>query len=207
MEFVYAVQRADLFDLAYPHGYLGANEHGDEVRTLVLRARERGFFVERRFAEQNNQWKQIIPYAVVVRGSEVLLLQRSKKGGDARLHDKLSIGVGGHINPPDAEDGDLLANAARREIEEEIAISGTFHAEPVGVINDDSNPVGAVHLGVVHRVVLERGDVVVRETDVLTASFVALERIEALARDPAVNLESWSRLIALDLKELLAERR
>ncbi|MFG0318937.1 MAG: hypothetical protein ACF8XB_16820, partial [Planctomycetota bacterium JB042] len=126
MEFVWVVKRAELFDLHVPHGFLARAAHADEIDRYVARAHGRGFFVERRFAEEDRAFQQVIPYVVVRRGEEVLLLKRSRRGGDARLHDKLSIGVGGHVNPPDAEHDDLLEACARREIEVYVDVSVRF---------------------------------------------------------------------------------
>src|SRR5688572_9668213 len=103
MEFVFVVERARLFDLSYPHGFVPAAADRDAAADRIARIRRHGFFVERRAAEQNSAWKQIIPYVVVRRGESILLLERKKKQGEVRLHGKLSIGVGGHINPVDDE--------------------------------------------------------------------------------------------------------
>ena len=133
----------------------------------IARIREQGFFVERRAAEENSSWKQVIPYVVVKRADSILLLERKKIEGEVRLHGKLSIGVGGHINPEDAqasvgESGALthspIDNGSRREIAEELHVSGRTQLARVGVLNDDSNPVGAVHVGLVQLMLVE-GDV------------------------------------------------
>lgn len=205
MEFVYVVKRAELFDLHYPQGFLDArtNEAGRiEVDRYLERARKHGFFVERRHAEQDSSLKQLIPYIVIARNDEVLLLKRTKKGGDARLHDKFSLGVGGHINPPDAETGDVLEAATRREIDEEITIAGEYTIEALGFINDDATPVGSVHIGVANLARVS-GEVKVRETDMLVARFVSIAELEQLANDPGIDFETWSRFLVPVLASLL----
>src|SRR5690606_4699104 len=190
------------FDLHVPHGFLSRRSHAGEIDRYVRRAHERGFFVERRFAEEDRSFQQLIPYVVVRRGADVLLLKRSKRGGDARLHDKRSIGVGGHVNPPDAEHDDLLDACARREIEEELNVEGDWSLRPIGVINDDSNPVGAVHFGIVYEARLApEGDVRVRETELLDAGWTTVGRLAELAADPTANVETWSALIVPHLGE------
>ena len=49
-------------------------------------------------------------------GPRYFLMQRTRAGGDARLHDRYSIGVGGHLNPGDAD----LDGGLRREWAEEL---------------------------------------------------------------------------------------
>jgi len=195
MEFVYVVKRYDLFDLSFPHGFVSAAEAPDRVRAWVDRIREKGFFVERRHAERDSSMKQIIPYAVVrnARG-EVFLLRRKKAGEEKRLHDKLSIGVGGHVNPGD-ETGDIVATSCAREIEEELEIGGPFTTSPLGVINDESNDVGSVHFGLVFAVDSGDARVAVRETHLLSGEFVTPEALFEERRTARERFESWSDLI------------
>ena len=55
MEFVFVVKRSELFDLSFPHGFVPrvAADPQDRVATWTRRIRERGFFVERRWAEKD----------------------------------------------------------------------------------------------------------------------------------------------------------
>ncbi len=214
MEFVFVVPRTALFPDFYPHGLVQfqdapAEEHSCASRTAfeAVVARE-GFFVERPKAERTPAWKQIIPYTLVQCGERVLLTRRTKKGGEARLHDKHSIGIGGHINPIDLEAatqaGSLcnpLPSGARREIEEELCVHGRYELRALGLINDDSNSVGAVHVGVVH-VMRVDGTVEVREKEQLEGQFVTPHELRALA-ERGTNIETWSKLLLPHLEELL----
>jgi len=201
MEFVFVVPREDIFPKSYPLGLL---PFGPEFRRedFEARALEGGFFVEREYAERSPHLKQIIPYALVCAGNEVLVVKRLKKGGEKRLHHKLSIGIGGHINPIDAKaETDLFSAATARELNEELTISTNFTARAVGLINDDSNPVGAVHLGLV-QVVQIQGSVAIRETDQLEGRLAAATELQALHAEGA-NFETWSALLVEALDEFL----
>ena len=122
---------------------------------------------------------------------------------------ELSIGVGGHINPEDlagqpADAGirpDPVSAASRREVAEELDVRGDYALRPVGILNDDSNPVGAVHLGLVQVLTVD-GTVSIREKDVLEGQLVPPDE---LARQLAhgANFESWSALLIDRLDELL----
>ena len=102
--------------------------------------------------EEDPSYRQIIPYVVLTRGEEVFVLRRLKKGGEKRLHGLLSIGVGGHINPVDeAGRGEALMRGLRREVEEEVEVERELSLVPVGVINEETNEVGSVHLGFMFR--------------------------------------------------------
>ena len=206
MEFVLVVPRRELFDACYPQGFVpfGEETSREAFDAAVARA---AFFVERAHAEHEPELKQVIPYTLVVREhdgrTEVLLLRRLARGGESRLFDKLSIGVGGHVEPEDlparGSRRAALDAGARRELFEELQLEEEPTLHQVGLVNDDSNPVGAVHLGLV-QVARARGDVRVLETDRLEGSFVALDELRRLRADGA-NLESWSALLVdrLDL--------
>ncbi len=203
MEFVYVVKRYDLFDLAFPHGFVTARDEPEQMDQWNARMRAKGFFVERRWAEQDSSLKQIIPYNLIVHGDEIYLLKRLDSGGESRLHGKLSIGVGGHINPVDEAEGDLLDIGCRRELDEELNLETPFTLKPAGVINDESNDVGSVHIGLVNLAHCETRDVTVRETDQLEGGFVTQQALQEMADNEPDRFESWSTMIISRLGELL----
>ncbi len=229
MEFVFVIPRPKLFPESYPHGIQvfesdqddGSQNDGKGQATgttadsFARCVQEHGFFVEREYAERTPELKQVIPYSIVVRqGSdgacEVLCLRRTRAGGEARLHDKLSIGVGGHVNPVDMQvtdpsdsPADPIAAATQREVaEEELSIEGTFVVHRVGLLNDDSNPVGAVHVGLVQVIAVD-GPVAIREVDQLEGSFVSVAELNRLAATGA-NFETWSSLLLAHLDHLVS---
>ncbi len=199
MEFVLVVPRDRLFDGRYPHGF-EPFAGGDRERTLA-RIREHGFFVERRHAEREPALKQVIPYALFEREGGIFLMRRLDRGGEARLHGKLSVGVGGHVNPVDGA-ADALDAGLRREVEEEVEVDGGWRAAAAGAINDDSTAVGAVHFGLVYRV-RPGGAVRVREKDALEGSMTPREEVLRLLRDERPRFETWSALLLDRLDEVL----
>ncbi|HJO26613.1 MAG: hypothetical protein CMK00_08395 [Planctomycetes bacterium] len=212
MEFVFVVPRRHLFPHAYPHGLVPFTS-AEERRTFEDTVAEHGFYVERQRAEETPEWKQVIPYTLVWRDGEVMVLRRLEAGGEARLHNKHSIGVGGHINPVDsgpqagANEGGTNPNpipaASAREVSEELHITGTYQTRTVGLLNDDSNAVGAVHVGVV-QVMSVTGSVEVREVDQLEGRFVSPETLRSLLTS-GQNFETWSGLLIEHLDELLSD--
>ena len=128
-----------------------APERAEAIQSL---ANERGTFLVRSNAEENERFKQIIPYVMVCHADQHLLLKRSAKQTEARLHHKLSLGIGGHINDLEVQSGnrDLVQAGMLRELAEEIRLEGVWISRPIGVIYDPSTAVGRVHLGIVFRV-------------------------------------------------------
>lgn len=168
----------------------------DENALSALRAAvaRHGRYLDRPIAEEDPSNKQLIPYVVVRDDDRVFLMERTDAGGDARLHGKASIGVGGHLNPVDDGEDALMAGL-RREWAEELEADWEPEFELIGLLNDDGNPVGAVHLGVVFTVEAKGRPVAVREHDKLIGRFAEPAAVES-AWD---RLETWSQLVALSI--------
>jgi predicted NUDIX family phosphoesterase len=156
--------------------------------------------------EDDPSFKQLIPYCVLAwragdGGPRYFAYTRGGGQSEARLRAKRSVGIGGHISSTDGEHGDDTSYEAgmRREIAEEIAIGGGWTSRCVGLINDDSNAVGSVHLGIVHVLEVERPEVASRESELVECGFETLEQLLA----DRERFETWSQ-ITLDA---LAEGR
>ena len=158
-------------------------------------------FVPRSKAENDPSIKQIIPYFIITHGGQVWCYVRGKKSGEERLVAKASIGIGGHINNLDENlFGDVYSSAALRELEEEVKLAPGYTQRIVALLNDDSNSVGQVHLGVVHVLRAVSVDVSKREGVITESGFRSVEQLRAM-RD---RLETWSQLCLGGLDRLLA---
>lgn len=157
-------------------------------------------YMDRDIAEESQQFKQIIAYAIFCCNGKVLAYARTKKGGETRLHDKMSLGIGGHINPIDglAENLSTYLAGVEREIREEISFSGTATQQLYAVINDDTNEVGSVHLGIVHRFELDSEEVIPLEKKLTDLRFCSLEE---LAGPLYERLETWSAICVDALRQ------
>jgi len=148
---------------------------------------EHGRYEPRVAMEVDPSFKQIIPYLVLRDGERFFLMRRTRAGSDARLHDRWSIGVGGHVDPGD----DGLAGGLRREWHEELVADFEPVFTPYALLNDDTTEVGAVHLGVVILAEAEGRAVSVRETEKLSGAFATPGEVAAGAE----HLETWSRIV------------
>jgi predicted NUDIX family phosphoesterase len=166
-------------------GWTGVRTYGIEAFLRVVAAE--GLFAPRAGMEENPSFKQVIPYLVLRDGDAYFLMQRTRAGGDARLHDRWSIGVGGHLNPGDGD----LAGGLRREWEEEVVADFVPEFRLVGLLNDDTTAVGRVHLGAVYVADAAGRPVEIRETEKLSGRFASAAEVAAVAHD----LETWSRLV------------
>ncbi len=153
---------------------------------LELVARE-GKFRPRAEVENDPSWKQVIPYLALRDGTKIFLMHRTRAGADARLHDRYSIGIGGHVNPGDSDP----IGGLEREWREEIQADFEPRFEALGVLNDDEDAVGAVHLGLVFTADTAGRPVAIRETAKLSGQFATLAEVTTVAD----RLETWSRLL------------
>ena len=165
----------------------------EEILDIIVNHHE---FIDRPAAEEDPSYKQIIPYVVLTQKGRVFTTRRLNKGGESRLHGKLSIGIGGHINPVDETDRrSVLMKGLERELEEEVYIQHRGELVPQGFINDDGNGVGAVHLGLCFAMEVE-GEVSVKETEKLSGAWMSLQEL----KEEYDNMETWSQ-IALAVAE------
>jgi predicted NUDIX family phosphoesterase len=159
-------------------------ERTDEILDVITGTH---FFIDRPLAETSPQFKQIIPYVVIRHDDSYFLLQRTQKQTEARLHHKLSLGIGGHINPdtPDLLDG------LQKELEEEVEVAGDYDLTFVGILNDDTTEVGRVHLGAVYMLDAHAPTVTVRETEKMSGRWVPRDEL-AQHREA---METWSQIV------------
>jgi predicted NUDIX family phosphoesterase len=154
-------------------------------------------------AESAEEWKQLVAYILVEdEAGRILVYRRCKKQGETRLMGLKSIGVGGHVESRDIPEAGARASlwgcpkavpeAAIRELKEELGVT-LGDVSIIGYINDDSNPVGRVHFGVVFLAILSPGTVVTYRDGVTEPEWHYLDDI---AID---DLEPWSQMVLLSM--------
>jgi predicted NUDIX family phosphoesterase len=180
-ELVFVVPRSSIADEA---GWYGIRT--DDMEGFLEALERDGRYEPRPAMEADPSFKQVIPYLVLRDGERFFLMRRTRAGVDARLHDRYSIGVGGHLNPGD---GGVLGGL-RREWREELVAGFEPEFRLVGLLNDDTTDVGAVHLGAVYVADAAGRPVEIRETDKLSGAFAGPDEVEAVVD----RMETWSRL-------------
>ena len=162
-------------------------------------------FMPRSKAEENPAYKQLIPYVIMTHNGKYLTYVRGKRAGETRLVGNRSIGIGGHINPVDNEmplfDTDfrhMYLAAVQREVAEEVAVETNYTDRVVALLNDESNEVGSVHLGIVHYWTLDEPKVTRREQMITQMDFMTPEELDKV-KD---TMETWSGLCLTGLQEM-----
>jgi len=166
-------------------------------------------FMDRSQVEKDPDYKQLIPYVIMGCDGKYLSYVRGKRAGETRLAGQRSIGIGGHINP--ADDMPLFNTGFRetylaavdREVAEEVSVETSHTNQIVALLNDESNDVGSVHLGIVHYWALAAPNVNKREQMITQMAFMTSAELQALKH----TLETWSGLCVDHLAEMESRRK
>ena len=167
----------------------------DEAAFLHL-VQNNCLYLGRDVVETDPGYKQIIAYCIITHGDNVFMTRRTKKQTEARLHDRLSIGIGGHVAYQDSDTEDVVLTGLRRELHEEVCIEKPYRATYLGVINDNSTEVGKVHCGVCYRMQVAEGDCRVLETDKMVGQWVPFADMDIYYD----HLEEWSQIVVNTLR-------
>jgi len=184
-EHILVIQRKHLFpvDSAF-YGIQPTVE--DEFLSLVQRHKE---FHPRSLMESDLTYKQIIPYLVFHHNGRYFLMQRQAKASETRLQNKFTLGIGGHIRQEDLT-SDCIFDWAKREFHEEVDYKGNLTMEQIGLLNDDTNAVGQVHIGFVLLLHGDSAEIAVK-SELKSGELVTLEQMQTQVE----SMESWSQLV------------
>lgn len=183
-ELVLVVKREKMF----PHGaWQGLQAiDGEEYLSIIATEKE---FLPRQEMEVNPAFKQVIPYLIFKFGEKYFLMQRQSKSTDQRLKNKYSLGIGGHIRGEDMESNDII-DWARREFEEEVSYTGNYTVTTLGMLNDDSDAVGQVHVGYVFLLEGDSSDICVK-SELKSGYLLSIEECEAYYD----SMENWTKIV------------
>lgn len=114
---------------------------------------------ERAKVEEDKTYRQVIPYTLIqnVDNGLFLLSKRTQKQTETRLHDRYSLGIGGHIESSSYKSplSDGISLTAKKEIKEETGIivgSATMCFQ--GIILSNIDEVACVHVGVFYHLMV-----------------------------------------------------
>ena len=184
-EHILVVRRAHLFATQQAwHGLKAVNF--DDYLHIINHRKE---FQPRSIMETDPTYKQIIPYLIFTHDNHYFLMQRKSDASESRLRNKLTLGIGGHIRQEDMQESSLIA-WAMREFNEEIEYAGNLKVKPLGIINDDSNDVGKVHIGFALLLSGDSPEIKIR-SELKSGELVSLD--DCIAQKE--NMESWSQFV------------
>jgi predicted NUDIX family phosphoesterase len=184
-EMILVVKRSDFFEHNAPWAGL-KQVNFDSYLSLIKNKKE---FLPRTAMELDTSYKQIIPYLIFCHDDSYFLMQRTHNQTESRLRNKFSLGIGGHIRQEDLSN-DSIFSWAEREFHEEVDYKDAFTIEPLGILNDDTTPVGQVHIGFVFLLKGTTSNISVK-SELKSGQLVSLEE----CKDRFDSMETWSQIV------------
>lgn len=184
-EKILVVKRTTLFHGATVRGFKPLTDFSSYQKIIKLHKE----FLWRSNMEQDESYKQIIPYLVFTAGNKFFLMQRKSSASEQRLKNKYSLGIGGHIREEDI-DSNNIEDWASREFHEEVDYKGKLSIKPLGLINDDSSFVGRVHFGFVFLLSGSNENISIK-SELKSGMLFSLKKCLDLRKD----MEAWSQLV------------
>jgi predicted NUDIX family phosphoesterase len=191
-EEIFVVPRAQLDNYVTQTGFIKNID-----QTFINHLQQKAEFHPRYVMETDEQYKQIIPYLIFKHQNQFFVMERKAQATEKRLASKLSLGIGGHINAKDMSNNTIFS-WAEREFHEEVTYKGTFTVTSLGILNDESNVVGKVHLGLV---LLLTGNIdqISIKSEHKAGSLQPFNYLETVYE----QLEPWSQLLLPELKKIV----
>ncbi len=164
--------------------------------------------------EKSAEWQQVIFYALVMQGGKFFLYQRGEEPyKEERLRKKVSIGIGGHIEPFDTD----FFSSLKREINEELKFSkngeeilfdeNIGNIKVIGLIKDEKDQVGQVHLGLV--CLIELADDVqaaIRSDENVWGKMVTFDEYQQMVSSLQYVPEGWTKLLVENLLDKIQNK-
>ena len=190
-ELVFAFPTDELWKLL-TYKEKGLIKENSEILKKIV---QNGLFLRRIELEEDLSFKQIIPYAIISHKDSFYLFKRTSGQTEKRLHNKFSLGAGGHMNPCDAMEPNeqYLIDELKRELYEEVRLlNGCLidDIEFIGFINDDTIPVGRVHIGLLYNIHVSNKEVYINETDKMTADWIDKSNVSEFYE----GMETWTKI-------------
>lgn len=193
-EMILVVPRANIFHTGV---WQGLKETNFEEYLSIIQAHKQ--FLPRSEMETNPTYKQIIPYLIFEHNDTYFLMQRQAKASEQRLKNKYSLGIGGHIRQEDLQNSETIFDWAKREFHEEVDYKGELKITPLGILNDDSDDVGKVHLGFVLLLHGTTNKIAVK-SELKSGALYSLDECAKFEE----SMETWSQVV---FRELLKAQR
>lgn len=185
-ELILVVKREDIFTTTHAAWYGMQQEPLDDILHAIKTKRS---FLPRSVMELDPTYKQIIPYLIFKHQDRYFLMQRQAKASEQRLQNKYTLGIGGHIRQEDLTHDSIFA-WAQREFHEEVNYQGSFDITMLGVLNDDTNAVGQVHLGLVLLLTGDSADISVK-SELKSGTMVSKDELACYYE----HMETWSQIV------------
>lgn len=158
-------------------------------------------FLTRWPLETNFEYKQPIPYGIVLNNQNKVFVYKRwgawSNAWESRLHNKIAIGVGGHIEREDEASPSLLRDALVREVEEEIGIKESDIAEifPIWYVNYEEDEVNQVHLWIGYIIKISGWNISMTDGELAKGDFKTIGELKDMISSGDFDVEFWTQML------------
>jgi predicted NUDIX family phosphoesterase len=200
---ILVVRRDTLFPKGVFEGFIPVEK--DNLLPLIKQKAE--YQIRDPALEKNPVFKQLIPYIIVVnpQNKTVFGYKRFKNIPgvihETRLHNKFSIGLGGHIDK--SETKDLIQDSMMREFQEEVKMDNYPMPKIIGFINSEATEVDQMHFAMA--AIAETTEPIGKREneEVVEEKFYTLAEIDAVMLDASIQMDTWTRVVWPAVKDYL----
>ncbi len=165
--------------------------------------------------ETKPEWQQIIVIGLIIQGDRFFVYQRgdaSSSSKETRLHSKISVGIGGHVEPFDQG----LFKAFKRELSEELEFYMDGKEIPLpdkiktmGIIKSEKDEVGMVHTGLIFIIDLGNPKITVdlKGNENAKNWMTTFEEYQKLLSSNEYEPEDWTILLVEKVTQPILERK
>lgn len=203
---IMVVKTDKIFDTIERKNWFYKNDEENNIEQKIVLNYE---FMKRWIAENNFDYKQPIPYAVVIDENDYIFVYKrwgeNSNAWDKRLHNKISIWVWWHIEKEDIDSENPIYDTLTREIKEELNIDkdNIKEVHTIWYINDDSNDVWKVHIWIAYLIRIYNNNFDLLDGEIENGEFMKLENLDKLIKSWEYNVENWSEILIEPIKEII----
>jgi len=178
---------------------------------------------EKEDIEHKTEWQQVIFYGLIRQGDKFFAYQRGGEDSsykEKRLFKKISVGIGGHIEPFDTG----LIDSLYRELDEEVvfkrngqeinlrnseekvtekSFASLADINIIGLIKYETDGVGEVHLCLACEINLLNANlrVEIKEEENIKGKMVTFKEYQDWVKKEGVTVEFWSQILVKEIIE------
>lgn len=175
--------------------------------------------------EAKSEWQQIISYGLICQNNKFFVYQRGGKDStdeEKRLQEKISVGVGGHIEPFDT----LLIDSLCRELDEELifkkngqeinlkddedkitkkSFNNLADIKIIGLIKNELTEIDECHLGLAFKINLIDKDleIKIKEGENIEGKMMTLVEYQDWIKQGEVISEFWTETFIKEMSQEL----
>ncbi len=181
----------------------------NDFEEIILKNSE---YMQRAIAEENREYKQPIAYWIILNEENKIFVYKrwgaDSNAWDKRLHNKIAVWVGWHIEKEEENSKNPIKDTLIREVEEEINLSkeNIVEIKNIWYINDDWDKVWEVHIWACYVIFVKNFEFKLVDWEIESWEFISISEYEKMIDSGNYKIETWSKILLEPLKKYLKNK-